>query len=70
MKESDKRVYQFECPNDNYKKQFPSTNYISLPGRIVCENCGQEFVVRDYVHVVHKREAQVLATVSAISKSI
>lgn len=59
MKESDKRVYQFECPNDNYKKQFPSTNYISLPGRIVCENCGQEFVVRDYVHVVHKREAQV-----------
>ncbi|MDB0075920.1 hypothetical protein [Streptococcus gwangjuensis] len=49
-----KRVYEFRCPDTNYKKMFKDTSYINLPEKILCEDCGEEFFLRDNLYVIYE----------------
>lgn len=49
-----KRVYEFRCPDTQYKKIFKDISYINLPEKTLCEDCGEEFVLRDNLYVVYE----------------
>ena len=47
------RIYEFRCPNSSFRKIFYS-NYTSLPDKILCDECEEEFITRDYIYVIYE----------------
>ena len=45
---------EFRCPDANYKQMFKDTSYINLPEKILCEDCGEEFFLRDNLYVIYE----------------
>lgn len=47
------KIYQFRCPNDAYKQLF-FEDFINLPIHVTCDECFDEFVLRDHLFVIYE----------------
>lgn len=47
-------IYEFRCPDSDYRELFKDTNYINLPETIICEDCDAEFSLRDCLYVIYE----------------
>lgn len=47
-------VFEFRCPDDGHRRLFKGIKYINLPNEIVCGECYESFVVRDYLFVIYE----------------
>lgn len=63
-----KRVYEFRCPDSDYKKIFTGMNYINLPEKIICEDCGEEFALRDNLYVIYEVDLAKKGCVPALKR--
>lgn len=48
------KVYEFRCPDTDYRELFRGESYINLPVKIICEDCGEEFILRDNLYVIYE----------------
>lgn len=47
------RVYQFRCPHDG-TSTYLEKSYMDLPTIITCEECFEDFILRDHLYIVYK----------------
>ena len=48
-----RKLYEFRCPNDANKKHF-SEDYINLPTNVTCDECFDDFNLREHLFIVYE----------------
>ena len=48
-----RKLYEFRCPNDANKKHF-TEDYINLPTNVTCDECFDDFNLREHLFIVYE----------------